>query len=179
MKRPRLDSLAQCAAVALLGAALLLAPHVSHAQDSYAAYDSLALRVKVGFWGVKLVAGHEETKIAGLGSFPSREPADLMKARSPEAANLYLNYRTHQQIGSTFVWLGFAAWVGSFFALAEDTPSGDDLAQGLFWGGFASVLIGSIVNNQGIDSLHKAIWTYNRTLVEPAQTFAEPVQTSP
>jgi hypothetical protein len=169
MKRPRSASLVRYAA-AILSAALFSAPCTSHAEDRYAAYDSLSLRVKVGFWGVTLVEGQNETRLTGLGSYPSRAPADLMAARSPEAARLYLDYRTHEQVGSTFVWLGFAAWIGSIVAVVQQTPSGDNLAEGLFWGGFAGIVIGGIIKAESADKIHKAVWTYNRTLAGPAQS---------
>ena len=146
----------------LAGALLVTLSAVAVAQED-CDWDTCALMIKSGGFSPGLVAGVEETKVEGMGMFPSRDLIDFFAERSEPAAAHFRTYRSRQATGSGMFWGGLVVLIAGA-AVAAETESGAGAIVGL--GGLAVSFTGAAVMGTAPDHLSRAVWDYNRTFAE-------------
>jgi hypothetical protein len=120
------------------------------AQDTY---EEGAVRLKVAFFGPKIVAGIGESKVD--------DPFKLFEARSQEAARLYKSYKSKKTTGQILSFLAGGA-VGVGIALHDNNKEDAGLVLGV--GGAVLFVFAIVKAIGGQEDLSKSIWYYNGTL---------------
>jgi hypothetical protein len=132
-------------------------------QEGNATFRDYGLRVKTGFWKSKVLYGADARWFADVGSDGL---GDLMALRSPEAAQFYASFKSRRTTARWISWGGISAMIASLFV--EDDNSG--AALGVFLGGFFVWVVGIAKTSSAADDLFNAIWEYNATLTDGAQS---------
>jgi len=143
----------------------LLVPRVAVGQEAAGSeYAREALRLKLGFWGSSIVRGSNEEKVGGLGLFG--HDVEVLSARDDEISVEFRSYRSKKKTSGILIMTGIAALAAS---LATIDPDGDNTTSGILFGGFFGALLGgAIFDASAHESLSRAIWMYNGTLVTAA-----------
>lgn len=82
-------------------------------------------------------------------------------AVSPMAVVDFKKYQNKRGIGLGLVLAGTGLMLASI-----DYNTGENLNEGIFWGGFAAVLVGGGISASGFNNLNRSIYWYNRDVLK-------------